>query len=333
MGRRGASAHLRLTWLVAVLGILLLACASPVPVAPTAAPAPSAAPVVTPRPTATFRPAVPATVLAPPPTSEPNPNADSDSDTPQFTDSQVVQVLIASSIGVPMQQVSMGFLTANPSSARVQMLFDSSQRLVGRIQAGTPADVIVWDDPSIEATLTSAGLLDGDPRVFGRGKLVMVVPAGNPKGLTGLADLAKPGARWAAARPETLLGASTMKLLDAASALPEYGSTFRTMAERNIQLRAENPAEVLERVAEKGADAGIVHASDIPLDQAKQLSVLPLPDGLAADTSYSVGVVKRGPNMQAAHAFMDYLGSDAAQSVLAKYGLAASSPVTAATTP
>src|SRR5438309_7891512 len=122
MRRRGASVHLRLTSLVAAVCALLLACSAPAPVAPTLAPAPTASPVTTPRPTPTFRPAVPPTMLAPPPTSVPDP----DSDTPQIPDSQVVQALVASSIGIPMQQVSMGFLTSNPSSARVQMLFDSS---------------------------------------------------------------------------------------------------------------------------------------------------------------------------------------------------------------
>jgi molybdate transport system substrate-binding protein len=43
------------------------------------------------------------------------------------------------------------------------------------------------------ARLTADGLTSGPSQVFAHNKLEIVVGAGNPKGITGLADLAKSG--------------------------------------------------------------------------------------------------------------------------------------------
>ena len=95
-----------------------------------------------------------------------------------FADTELVQVFSTSGLGAAMQQVSQGYLTANPTNARVQLTFGMPGRLVDQIKAGYPADVLAWNDPAAEAMIRQANVLDGEPRASTRGRLVIVVPPG-----------------------------------------------------------------------------------------------------------------------------------------------------------
>jgi len=250
-----------------------------------------------------------------------------------FADTELIQVFTTSGLGPAMQQVSQSYLIDNPTSARVQLTFGMPKRLIDQIQAGYPADVLAWNDPAAEAMIRQANVLDGDPRVLARGRLVLVAPPGNPQHITSLKDLANPGTRWVSARADTLLGAAIGRLLDNAARQPGYDDTFRQAADRNVQLRAEGPAEVLESVSEGGAAAGMVHAEDIPLDKRNLIDVIDLPDDVNAIDDYSIGVVARGPNPAGARTFVAYVASPAAQAIFAKYGFLASSPASAGVAP
>src|SRR4051812_23743214 len=78
------------------------------------------------------------------------------------------------------------------TSAGVQPTFNfgGSQALVTQIQQGAPADVFASADEKNMQKLVDAGLVD-PPKVFARNALEIAVAAGNPKHVTGLADLAR----------------------------------------------------------------------------------------------------------------------------------------------
>ena len=70
--------------------------------------------------------------------------------------------------------------------------FAGSNTLVTQIQQGAPADVFASADQKNMDKLVTAGLVE-TPVIFARNKLEIAVAPGNPKNITSLQDLAKPG--------------------------------------------------------------------------------------------------------------------------------------------
>src|SRR5581483_9851786 len=93
--------------------------------------------------------------------------------------------------------------------------FAGSQALVTQIQQGAPADVFASADQKSMQKLVDAGLVDA-PRVFARNKLEIVVAPGNPKHITGLADLAQPGLVVVLEDPSVPAGAYSRQALQKA---------------------------------------------------------------------------------------------------------------------
>jgi molybdate transport system substrate-binding protein len=72
----------------------------------------------------------------------------------------------------------------------VTLDFGPSSRLAAQIAEGAPADVFASADDTTMAVAVDAGAVRGKPEVFARNRLEIAVPAGNPEGVSGLADLA-----------------------------------------------------------------------------------------------------------------------------------------------
>jgi molybdate transport system substrate-binding protein len=67
-----------------------------------------------------------------------------------------------------------------------------SQTLATQLVEGAPADVFVSADAAQMDVVASAGLLAGAPVTAATNRLAIAVEAGNPLGVTGLEDLARP---------------------------------------------------------------------------------------------------------------------------------------------
>src|SRR6185312_16660742 len=91
-----------------------------------------------------------------------------------------------------------------------------SSALANQINQGAPADVFASAAEKNMATVTEAGNAEGTPSVFARNQLVIAVPGGNPRGVTGLADLARPGVKVALCADQVPCGAAARTALTAA---------------------------------------------------------------------------------------------------------------------
>jgi molybdate transport system substrate-binding protein len=87
-----------------------------------------------------------------------------------------------------------------------------SAALAQQIVEGAPADVFASAADPPMTTVADAGLAV-DPVVFATNTLELVVPAGNPAGVTGLADLARPDLRVALCDVSVPCGAASAELL------------------------------------------------------------------------------------------------------------------------
>lgn len=90
-----------------------------------------------------------------------------------------------------------------------------------------------------------------DPRVFARNHIVVAVPSGNPREVTGLADLARPDLRVGLCELEAPCGQAADVLLAAAGVVPPQ-------VDRDDGSRA-----LAARLADNEFDVGIVYRTDV----------------------------------------------------------------------
>jgi molybdate transport system substrate-binding protein len=184
------------------------------------------------------------------------------------------------------------------SGVHVRFSFAGSQELVAQVNQGAPADVVATADTATMGKLTGSML--GSPVVFARNRLVIVTEPGNPKHLTGPADLARAGVVVVLAAPTVPAGRYAVQALAAASV---------TMHPKSLE---DNVRGVLTKVELGEADAGIVYLTDAKSAGAKVVTVA-LPTSPVA--TYPVVAVRA-----AGQGFVDYVRSAAGQAVLVRFG-------------
>ena len=126
-----------------------------------------------------------------------------------------ITVFAAASLTDAFNEIGAAFTRANPD-AKVTFSFDASSALVQQITQGAPADVFASADTSNMDKLTTAGLNGTQPMVFATNLLAIIVPKGNPAGVTGVADLAKPDVKVVVCAPEVPCGKYAAQVFDAA---------------------------------------------------------------------------------------------------------------------
>ena len=184
--------------------------------------------------------------------------------------------------------------------------FAGSQQLVTQIQNGAPADVIATADMKTMDTLSNAGLVD-TPKVFAHNKLEIVVAPGNPKGIKGLADLARSDLTVVLEDPSVPAGNF------ARQALQKQGITVNP---KSLELDVKSE---LQKVALGEADAGIVYVTDVTAAGSK-VSGVAIPDDQNVIATYPVAVVKATSHLAAAQAFVTDVVSGTTQRALRAHG-------------
>src|SRR3989442_14306545 len=106
--------------------------------------------------------------------------------------SGTITIFAASSLNAAYTAIGKAFEKTHPGTM-VTFTFGGSSMLVSQIQQGAIGDVFASADQPNMQKLINAGLTVQSPIVFARNDLEIVVGKGNPKHITSLADLARPG--------------------------------------------------------------------------------------------------------------------------------------------
>lgn len=157
-------------------------------------------------------------------------------------------VLAAASLRGAFEDLAEVFAAEHPG-AEVTFSFAGSSDLVAQLAAGAPADVLATADEATMARAVEAGTVTGEPRVFARNVLTLVVPTGNPAGVTGL-DASLDGADLVVCAPQVPCGAATAALAEL------LGTPLAPVSEEG------SVTDVLGKVRSGQADAGLVYATD-----------------------------------------------------------------------
>jgi molybdate transport system substrate-binding protein len=220
-----------------------------------------------------------------------------------------IVVFAASSLTESFTEIAEAFKIENPD-ANVVFTFAGSGDLVTQIGEGAPADVFASADDSNMTKLTDAGEAAGAPVSIAKNTMEIIVEKGNPKTITGVADLAQPDLL-------VVLCADTVPCGRSAAAILKNASVTLTPVSFEDKVKG-----VVTKVAAGEADAGIVYVSDVNVagDAADGVEI---PADINVINNYPIVVTKEASNTVGAQAFIDYVASDAGQTMMAKYGFLA----------
>lgn len=198
-----------------------------------------------------------------------------------------------------------------------------SQTLVTQLQAGAEADVLATANQTWMDTAKESGLIDGAPVTFSSNRLVIAAPADNPAGIESIDDLAGDGVSLILAGEDVPAGTYARDAICAHAASTDDASDFLVLLDGNIVSEEPDVRHVLAKLVLGEADAGIVYASDVAAAELSgtQLTVVELPEGLAAPVTYPIAPVAGG-DTDLALAFIGFTLSDEGQAILNRYGFA-----------
>lgn len=214
-------------------------------------------------------------------------------------------VFAASSLGPAFEQVASEYATAHPATD-LSFSFLGSQDLLAQLEGGARADVFAPADEPTMAAAQARGLVTGTPAIIASNTLVLITPAGNPAGVTGL-DASLTGRKLVVCAPAVPCGAATRRLAE------RLGVTLAPVSEE------QKVADVRGKVASGEADAGIVYATDARQAGAR-VTAIGIPRADQVVNRYPIAVTGSAAQPAEARAFADYVLSDAGQAILATYG-------------
>lgn len=217
-------------------------------------------------------------------------------------------VFAAASLTEAFNRIGAEFTGLHPG-ASVQFNFAGSPTLVTQITEGAQADVFASADQPNMDRVTGAGLSTGPPVVFARNRLEIVVEKGNPRHITSLADLARPGLLVVLAGPTVPAGKY------AGQALQSAGVRVTPVSEET------DVKSVVTKVALGEADAGIVYVTDVRA-AGSTVEGITIPDQHNVIASYPAVALKGAASPVAAKAFIDFLLGPG-RSILTSFGFAA----------
>lgn len=219
-------------------------------------------------------------------------------------DDRTITVFAASSLTDALQAAAADFTHRTDVGVRLNLA--GSQQLARQLLDGAVADLFISADPGFATEVADArGTADG-PLPVATNVLVIVVEAGNPHGVGGLADLGGPSLRVALPAPAVPAGAYARRLLE----------------QREVRVEADtlepSVRATLSRVTLGEADAALVYASDA-VAAGDAVETLPLADSPVA--TYPAVVLDDAPAPELARAFLEHLRAPGGQTTLVDHGL------------
>ncbi len=185
--------------------------------------------------------------------------------------------------------------------------FGPSSGLVEQVLAGAPADVLATADARTMGNAVDGGVVDGEPVVFARNTLALIVPAGNPGSVQGLDDLARDELRVAICEPGVPCGAAAERLLAAA------GVTAKP------DTLATDVKEATSLVSLGEADAALVYLTDAAAER-DAVETIDVPQAAEVVNDYPVALLTDAPNPEAAQVVVAAIIGEPGQRILGAAG-------------
>ncbi len=215
----------------------------------------------------------------------------------------------ASSLADAFAEIGSAFETAHPN-VTVRLNLAGSSRLAVQILEGAPADVFAAAAAASMERVAAGGELSGEARVFARNRLQIIVPRGNPAGVTGLTDFGREALLIGLCAEPVPCGSLARTVLARAGVVPSLDSNEPDARALLTKVELGELDAAISYVTDVAAAHGAVDGVDIPQ----------IDDVLSA---YPIAALRGAPNARAARAFIDFVLSPGGQTILARHGFAA----------
>jgi molybdate transport system substrate-binding protein len=208
---------------------------------------------------------------------------------PSAVSSKELVVFAASSLSDTYTSLGKTFEAAHPG-VRVRFSFGGSSTLVDQLKEGAPADVFASADRQNMEKATTANLMSGAPSLFATNTLTLIVPTGNPSGVTGL-DSSLDGKKLVVCADGVPCGSATTKLAKL------LGVTLKPVSQET------KVTDVRAKVESGQADAGVVYVTDAKASGSK-VDTIAIKHADQVRNEYVLGVVGTSKNADLANQFV-----------------------------
>lgn len=233
-----------------------------------------------------------------------------------------ITVFAPSSLTEATKLLGAGFEATHPD---VNVLFEIGHTPTQRtqIEEGATPDVFMAAGRADIDALAQTSLVAADQvKGLARNQLVVILPPGNAANITTPADLARPGVRLLLAAPDLPVGMATQKLLDNLTAA--IAPDFKEKALANVVSNELGVKPIVSKIALGEADAGIVYLTDAAA--APTVTTLPIPADANVTVAFVVAPLAGSTHPDLANAFVAYVLSDEAQTMLQAQGFLPAKP-------
>jgi molybdate transport system substrate-binding protein len=217
----------------------------------------------------------------------------------------VVRVLAPDSLTEPFQALGARFAELHPGT-RVDFFFAASPTLMAEIERGRAGAVLATANAASMRRAVDEGYARA-PLEFASNRLAIVVPDGNPKQITDVADLGRADVRLSLCDESVVCGTLAHAALDVVG------------VDRMPTTTGATARDVLRQVANGSVDAGIVFTTTVvpsePVDVVGEVTA-----GADADAVYEISVLAGAVDRDGAQQWVDFVTGAAGQSVLAGMG-------------
>ena len=217
-----------------------------------------------------------------------------------------VRVLAAASLTEAFTELATTF--EEETGTDVTLSFGGSAALAEQVIQGAPADVLVTADEPNMAKVEDAE----DVTIIARNRLSILVEPGNPKGIVGLAGLARDGVVTVLCAPSVPCGRFAAMALEKAGVQVDAASV------------EESVKGVVAKVTLGEADAGIVYVTDVRAagDAAAGVAI-DIADDPALEAVYPMAVLADAADVDAAREWVDFVAGETGRETLAAHGFLA----------
>lgn len=199
----------------------------------------------------------------------------------------------------------------------VQPSYAGTQVLFTQLSQGAPADLFISADLEYAKRAKAEDLIDSF-RPVAHMDLVVVVPDGNPAGVSSLADLADADVDVVIGVDNVPIGKYTREVLR--NAEDAYGADFAERVRDNIVSMETNTKQVAQKAVTGAADAAVVYRTDVTPAVAKDVEVIEVPPAYnEAGTNYAA-VLNEAQHPERARRLIDYMASPPGQEIVQEFG-------------